>query len=1157
MVDRNLSCLGMAVLSINTRSISPDLCAARAKKFERIDRMLSVLEEETGNVPFIVVLQETWLDPTQIGTYAEEGMPLLSSDSSSNYPCLVSDKIDPLGQTRGRGLMIIVHPLIISWISRMEGKQVVLQKVDHVTVRSFEVLAGYVGPIFIVSVYVKHNPDRRPDSDHLVETIRRLKPPHCTHVIVGGDFNYRTHWDGLRGLFEGQLGLISTVDERGITSTHNRGNVLDHVLVSSQVIVRRVQAISWEYSDHSMVRVDIDLDVAPNSSSNSSKSKQPPERVNIGKFRKIMAEVSREKPPPSVEHVELVESFMQEVEDMVGQMEEEEEEEDIDLGVLNSRLLDIAVDSFGSSKPRPRIQKAFMYDKKVREAAKQRRISRKTYNKAADGNKEQAKVELDLANKRWEKVRRSAQRQQEEDLARAIERGDVSIFWSLFRKSRTARPADSCNSKLSPDDAVQFYRTLFSDPETARLIRETIPSGEQSKVVQVSDDEVITALNQTRDCASGPDGVHPILLRHCKDQLAPILARLYTKCLTEGIPSVLRAGTIKLIAKTFPPSSDPALYRPITLLPSIIRVMMRVLDNKIRDLIERGVIKVPIEQGGFLKDRSTGLQTFALLLIRDWAKQRGWALYVAFLDIEKAFDSINHLELLEVLRAVGVPPEIVDAIHRLLPYFELEIFGRLFPQDKGTFQGSPLSPLLCVLFLIDFIEYINDNNEGFGGVEIPVDVQQMIRALLFADDIVLVARSIDQLKVALRLAGRWAERRKVRYGHGKCKVMRLARDPSDRSTREELEVVELQGHPLDWVHEYKHLGHIIVEAPEYGKRRERIIPVDEKKVRGLCYAMAKAFPSTARYCHVAPLSIRLGVRQVIHAKYLYPTALIDTDYQTLDVEIRRSLKYMLGLPPNSSSAQLHADLGIWPSEYYADQRAMRMAGRLAYRYWTQGEEHRSRPKFIDSKAKDGVVARIGDILWKYRKTWKDVYEFGHEEGWSKTVLELLGRRFAAYCQQAAEQYDHPILAYSGVPAPQPRIKRALRFGGELAVAAIRMRSPSLRLRPAHDHGLCRYCKEGRENGRHLLECNAIPEDLWRTREAFLEEIRCGDTSRIRVIDNALSFNWRLMENEQLKRLLVWCRNMINRYASYVPEWELVEAPELAAYPVRRVRPQYS
>ena len=116
----------------------------------------------------------------------------------------------------------------------------------------------------------------------------------------------------------------------------------------------------------------------------------------------------------------------------------------------------------------------------------------------------------------------------------------------------------------------------------------------------------------------------------------------------------------------------------------------------------------------------------------------------------------------------------------------------------------------------------------------PVDIQSSIRALLFADDIVLVASSIPQLKIALRIAGSWAVRRKVRYNHKKCDAMRLAREPSDRTTREELEVVELQGHELKWVHEYEHLGHKIVEASEYGRQADEFIPIDEKKMTGLC-----------------------------------------------------------------------------------------------------------------------------------------------------------------------------------------------------------------------------------------------------------------------------------------------------------------------------------
>ena len=1158
---------------MNVNSIRPDLNAARAKRFRRIERVLSVIDEETGNIPFMAMLQETWLEPDFIGKYAEEGMPLLSSISSTNYPCLVSNNGDPSGQTKGRGLMIIVHPHILTLISSKQGQQVTLQRVEHIHAQSFELLAGFIGPIFLVSVYVKITSSGPPDPEHIANIIQGLKPPHCSSIIVGGDFNYHKHWGEMRDIFEGQLDLVSTVDgEESITSTHRKGNVLDHILVPRQAVINKVQAIEWEFSDHSIIRVDVDIDINSRSSMTNNRSVYPSERLNISKFRKVRAEVSRKKPPPKPEQVELNEGFMREVEMM---LETIEKEEDIDLHKLNSMLLDVALDSYGSSKSRPRIQKAFMYDRKVREVASKRKQSRKKYNRVAGKKKIEAKEELVEANRRWEKTRRTAQRQQEDDLARAIVRGDVSIFWALFRKTRTARPADSCNAKLSPDDAAQFYRSLFSDPETAKLIRETIPSGEQSESVIVSEEEVREALRQTKDCASGPDGVHPILLRHCAEQLAPILARLYTKCLREGIPKALRRGSITLIAKTHPPSSDPALYRPITLLPSIIRVMMRVIDNKLRKLIADGRIEVPIEQGGFLKDRSTTLQSFSLMLVRDWARGEGRAVYVAFLDIEKAFDSFNHEEMLEVFRQVGVPPEIVDAIHRLLPYFELEIFGRIIDQEKGTFQGSPLSPLLCVLFLIDFISDINNNQEGFEGVKIPVDIRKMIRTLLFADDIVLIASSIDQLRIALKLAGRWGGKRRVRFGHKKCKVMRLAREPSDRTTREELEAVELQGHTLEWVHEYNHLGHRIVEAAEYRKQQEIRVPIDEKKLTGLCFAMARAFPSTARCCRVAPLAIRLGVRQVIHAKYLYPTAIMETDYKLMDVKIRSSLRYILGMPHDSASAQLHADLGIWPSEYYAHRRAMKLAYRVAHRYWTRSEramttlsdgtEGRSLsrvwPEFLRvRKVHKSVIAELEKVMSIYKLTWEVVYGYqGDEHEWGKLISKRLYERFAVFCEQAAEKYDHPILADPMPREDKPRIKAALSHGGELALAALRMRCPSLRMRPDREAGKCRYCKKGRENGRHLLQCMDIPPDLLEARKIILDDIRQQGggvkNSHLHISDIALRFEWDDIDDSLLKKLLVWCRNMINRYASYIPHWEIEQLPELQAYPVYRVRPR--
>ena len=121
-----------------------------------------------------------------------------------------------------------------------------------------------------------------------------------------------------------------------------------------------------------------------------------------------------------------------------------------------------------------------------------------------------------------------------------------------------------------------------------------------------------------------------------------------------------------------------------------------------------------------MPDRNTHLQAFLLLLLRDSIRHQNLALFVAFLDVEKAFDTIDHVNLLEVMRKIGIPEDLVQAIHRLLPFFSLEVMGALFPQEQGTFQGSPLSPLLCVLFLMDLILYINgDEASAFHGSNLP------------------------------------------------------------------------------------------------------------------------------------------------------------------------------------------------------------------------------------------------------------------------------------------------------------------------------------------------------------------------------------------------------------------------------------------------------
>jgi len=91
------------------------------------------------------------------------------------------------------------------------------------------------------------------------------------------------------------------------------------------------------------------------------------------------------------------------------------------------------------------------------------------------------------------------------------------------------------------------------------------------------------------------------------------------------------------------------------LIPALTRLVLKILDSKMRAYIEEHLSPFHLEQGGFLPNRSTTLQTFLLLLARDNARRRNHGLLAAFLYIKKAFDLIQHQHLLDIMRELKIP----------------------------------------------------------------------------------------------------------------------------------------------------------------------------------------------------------------------------------------------------------------------------------------------------------------------------------------------------------------------------------------------------------------------------------------------------------------------------------------------------------------------
>jgi len=428
----------------------------------------------------------------------------------------------------------------------------------------------------------------------------------------------------------------------------------------------------------------------------------------------------------------------------------------------------------------------------------------------------------------------------------------------------------------------------------------------------------------------------------------------------------------------------------------------------------------------------------------------------------------------------------------------------------------------------------------------------------------------------------WAASRKLRFSPPKSYVLRLHRPPSDSSTLEDLPKLYLDGRELVWKTEFPYLGHLILESPPKHHSLPRKIPLDENKADKILNALYAMFRPTAKCQRKAPTVTRLGIPQVLHAKFLYPTPVLDADYQALDRHTYRCLRALLGQPLGTPSTLLARDMGIWNSRYLGHQRALRFYWQLRWSYWTRPIfEHAlslplaHRPRWlIPGWVPGGVIARMHDILSTYKLSLDLLNTTACSLDWYKMVDEAIAAKFHAQCLKSAERHNHPLLGMPlQLPPPTdwdpnpnigPFIAPYLRLNGEAACAGMRLRNTRLRLLPydSKHHGTCRLCRTPNgETGTHLLQCPKLPESLRIKRFGLFQEVLYQINERELDYDSpvpeflvnaVLTLDWPNCTEDLCRRVCHFVRTLIHTYAAWPePDWENWR---LRAYPVRRVRP---
>ena len=285
-------------------------------------------------------------------------------------------------------------------------------------------------------------------------------------------------------------------------------------------------------------------------------------------------------------------------------------------------------------------------------------------------------------------------------------------------------------------------------------------------------------------------------------------------------------------------------YRGIAISSIVGKVFARILAARLLGVSEEEGW-LPEEQAAFRPGRGVNDHLCVLnMLMRRTRKARG-KMMLGFLDVRKAYDTVDREKLWHKLRGLGLDERSVEAVKGLYVGHRrrIKVAGgetEWIRCVQGLRQGCPMSPILFALFTADLPGVVKEQG---GGVELQGEKVSM---MMYADDMVIVTKREDQLGRMMGALITELNERGLRVNAKKSAVMRVGfwpeREYDDyrwQVTNGEEEVEE-----IGEVDTYKYLGMIIDRGGRgRGFQKEQMTKVHKQT----CIMMAKAGQAEDRF----------------------------------------------------------------------------------------------------------------------------------------------------------------------------------------------------------------------------------------------------------------------------------------------------------------------
>ena len=338
----------------------------------------------------------------------------------------------------------------------------------------------------------------------------------------------------------------------------------------------------------------------------------------------------------------------------------------------------------------------------------------------------------------------------------------------------------------------------------------------------VTEEDVLLVLKKLKsNKAPGPNEIRNEHLKYAGPAFTQVLVQCALNSWKNGLPTACKIFDLVSLPKKGN-TALPQNRRGIQIADKLYQIISAILARELRNGNEERLSEV---QAGYRLKRGCRDQRFSFQMIIDTAMQlHEKPLFVALIDLEKAFDRVDRAALLEIMRSAGVENDLIAAANDLHTGTHAQVRWRghrsdAFPTTWGVQQGSAASNpewnLVADVLTRQIQEAVGPavgitlylpstaRTLFIGRGPLSTDLIVQVLMLLLADDIAVFAESADAIDHFLQMMNEVCTRWGFTISINKTHIMVVTggdrpANPSVRITGQEIAVVEAAKYLVSW-----------------------------------------------------------------------------------------------------------------------------------------------------------------------------------------------------------------------------------------------------------------------------------------------------------------------------------------------------------------------